>query len=249
MDYMFYVRSAACLCTARPTPPATQDLFFSPLTSHRASPCLAVCTQIQPATCLERLKRDQHGQNVPGAQRHLPLHRAQSHCHRVTIYNTQDPSRLPFPTAHRLAWQSARAFNLPLAWDVSSVTSMYAMFSVRSAACFRATCLTPTATQDPSRLTRATPQRRTIHLAFPSHNPPCPSVCIRIQPAARLGRLERDQHVLDVCCAQRHVALVPRHLPYATRHARSISPPTSHRASPRLAVCTSFQSAARLGRL
>ena len=46
---------------------------------------------------------------------------------------TQDQSRLPLPTMPRLARQSAGAFNQPLFWDVSSVTSMYGMFQVRSA--------------------------------------------------------------------------------------------------------------------
>ena len=70
MDQMFYVRIAACLRTACPTPPATQDL-----------------------------------------------------------------SHLSLPTTPRLVWQGAQAFNQPLAWDVSGVTSMLGMFLVRNAAC------------------------------------------------------------------------------------------------------------------
>ena len=137
---------------------------------------------------------------------------------------TQDPSRLPLPTAPRLVWQNAQAFNQPLAWDVSSVTSMAYMFKVRSAACLRIACPTPPATQDPSCLPLPTTSSSLAE-----------RTCF--QPAACLDIFERDQqHGWDVHSAQRRMP--PHCLPNATRHARPISPPTSHRVSPRLAVCT-----------
>ena len=55
----------------------------------------------------------------------------------------QDLSRHLLPTAPYLARQHADRFNQPLAWDVSSVTSMNGMFQVRSAACLHTACPTP----------------------------------------------------------------------------------------------------------
>ena len=108
------------------------------------------------------------------------------------------------------------------------------MFSVRSAA----------SAPPASRYTR---RARSISPPTSHHASPTLAVCTRFQPAACLGRLKCDQHGRDVLRAQSR--LLPRHLPDANRHARSMSPLTSHHASPRLAGCTSFQSAARLGRL
>ena len=56
-------------------------------------------------------------------------------------------------------YRAIRTFNQPLAWDVSSVTSMNQMFYVRSAACLCASCPTPPATQDASRLLHPLPPR------------------------------------------------------------------------------------------
>ena len=87
--------------------------------------------------------------------------------------------------------------------------------------------------------------RRHPPRAQPNSMSPRPAECNQFQPAACLGRLERDQHGLHVLCTQ--YRLPPHRMINATCYARSISPPAFHRALPCSAVCTRFQPAACLG--
>ena len=105
-------------------------------------------------------------------------------------------------------------------------------------------CAAPPASAPPARRHR---HARSISPPTSHRGSPCPAARKRFQPAACLERLERDQHGPDVRGAQRR--LPPHRSPDATRHARSMSPPTSNHASPRPAVCRSVQPAAFLGRL
>ena len=125
----------------------------------------------------------------------------------ATRHGAPDPSRLLLSTAPRLARQNAIGFNQPLAWDVSSVSSMNQMFWVRSAACLRTACL------------MLLPRK--IHLA--SHRA-LPRLAERtsFQPAARLERFEREQHEPDFLCAQRRLPL--HHLSDATPSFMSWDP-------------------------
>ena len=108
--------------------------------SHRAPPCLAARTHFQSTACLECLKRDQHGPDVRGAHSAACLHTAcptKAKPTAATCKHHRHDTRsiwlhLVLP---RLAWQDAQAFNQPLAWDVSNVTSMDHMFQVHTASC------------------------------------------------------------------------------------------------------------------
>ena len=203
--------------------------FTPPLTSRRTSPRLAVRTSFQPATCLGCLEHGQHVQYVRCTQRRLPS-------------APQDSSRLPLTTAARLARQGAQAFNQPLAWDVSNVTSMNQMFYVRSAACLLTACSMPPTTQD-------------VFVSPPTsrHTSPRLAVCTQFQSATCLGRLERDQHGQNVPGAQRHPPL--HHAKPPATAASPSTPRKTHLAflfnhvSPRPAVGIPVQPAACLGRL
>ena len=134
-----------------------------------------------------------------------------------------------------LARQNAQAFNQPLAWDVSSVTSSVSMFYVHSSTCLRTACLTP-----PADARSISPP--TVRLASPRS-----PGCIRFQPAACLGRLERDQYGWDVQGAQHCCCGAAQRLLNVTCHARSILPsPTVPLLAWHLAARTHFQSTACL---
>ena len=95
---------------------------------------------------LGRVERGQHGSDIfDGIQRHS----------LKALLAPSYPQRLASP------WQdyywSGNGFNQPLAWDVSSVTSMKRMFQARSAACLCTACSKPApAMQDSSRLSLST---------------------------------------------------------------------------------------------
>ena len=110
--------------------------------------------------------------------RALPIHAA-------CVAPTQRPhaSRAPLPTLHARLWtrQDASAFNQPLSFDTSSVTTMSYMFYVRSAR-----ALAPTA------LSRALPVHAACVAATHSAlTPPEPHLFSHRMPAFRLGRKHR----------------------------------------------------------
>ena len=189
MDQMNFVRSATSAPSTACQPLATRKhqphaRSFSPLPSHRASLRLTVSISVQPAAHLGRLKRDQHGPNVLCAQRHLCI----THQPPATCEHQHHAGYFLPPPSHRASprlGQGAQDFNEPLAWDVSSVTSMDGMFAVRG------TASALLATPPP----RASTRCKFCYFTVAS---PCLAGCTSFQPAACLGRLKRDRHEPDV---------------------------------------------------
>eukprot|EP00964_Phaeocystis_antarctica_P102552 scaffold67892_cov48-Phaeocystis_antarctica.AAC.1 len=155
MFNMFYVRScpchapnlqsspplhAACTAVARRLPPPGPNLAPYRMPSVRLS---AVRVGVQPAAELRHLQRHNHVPDVRGALLPLPCPKsadepAPARClHR----GRPPPSRLQASTSPRTACppfgsrQGASAFNQPLSFDTSGVTSMTSMFHVRSSPC------------------------------------------------------------------------------------------------------------------
>eukprot|EP00964_Phaeocystis_antarctica_P102341 scaffold67699_cov63-Phaeocystis_antarctica.AAC.1 len=124
-------------------------------------------------------------------------------------------SRLPARTSSRTACppfdprQGASAFNQPLSFDTSSVTTMYAMFHVRSFP-----CPAPNLQSSPPLHAACTAVARRLPPPGPHvvpHRMPSfrlSAVRVGVQPAAELRHLQRHNHA-------RHVlrALLPVHCP------------------------------------
>jgi hypothetical protein len=157
MYVMFYVRSAHVPLAPKPFspcmplvcrhhitgPPASR---LAPLLPRIACPPFdsAARVGLQPATELRHLQRHVHELHVLRALRACPwppslLRVAPRACRLSCRHHTTGPpaSRLaPLPPAsHALpsTRQLASAFNQPLSFDTSSVTTMYGMFQVRPA--------------------------------------------------------------------------------------------------------------------
>ena len=133
--------------------------------------------------------------------------------------------KLSLPTTPRLAWQYAHVFNQPLAWDVSSVTSMNRMFSVQSAACLRIACLTPPATQDPCRLSLPTTPRLAWQYATRFNQP----LAWNVSSVTNMDRMFQVRSATYLCTVPKATATAS---PSTTRktHLASHFPP--HLASP-----------------
>jgi hypothetical protein len=148
MEHMFYVRSAACLCTACPTPPATQDPSRLPLPTALPRRLASPNSMLELSTS-----------RLLGTSRAWPGWIGCSMCAAppasAPLARRRPPRKMHlasyFPPPPRLTWQFADAFNQPLAWDVSGVTSMVQMFSVRCATFLCTACLTPPTKQDATR--------------------------------------------------------------------------------------------------
>eukprot|EP00964_Phaeocystis_antarctica_P069243 scaffold42036_cov45-Phaeocystis_antarctica.AAC.2 len=200
MGWMFRVRSsprpapnlqpspplrAACTAVARRLPPSRSARRPAQNALLRLS---AVRVGVQPAAELRHLQCHRHVRHVQRATALLPvpcpesavepspLHAA---CTTDAACTTPSASRLPARTSPSTVCppfdsrQSAKAFNQPLSFDTSSVTTMYAMFSVRSSPC-------PAPKQsavEPCPARRCVPRRRLPPPALPACTSPrtvCP---------------------------------------------------------------------------
>eukprot|EP00964_Phaeocystis_antarctica_P001077 scaffold605_cov43-Phaeocystis_antarctica.AAC.1 len=152
MYSMFYVRSSPCPvpicsrarpCTLRePRSPAASRPNLAPhrMPSFRLS---AVRVGVQPAAELRHHQRHEHVRHVPGALLPVPCPKsAVEPCPARCLPRDRPPPPVCWPApSPRTACppfdsrQSASAFNQPLSFDTSSVTSMGLMFSVRSSPC------------------------------------------------------------------------------------------------------------------
>ena len=170
---------------------------------------------VQPAAELRHVQRHKHGVDVWGALRACPalsLHSLRSPCclrHRPphptlppAFPHVAPPPMLPLCTR-----QWASAFNQPLSFDTSNVTSMAGMFSVRSARALPSTSivgpsllLAPTT---PPRPTACLPACRPSSYAAPFYS----AVRIGVQPAAELRHVQCHRHGEDVSGALRARAL------------------------------------------
>ena len=131
---------AHCLRRGHPTPsslptPMLPLFLCTPLDS-------AGRVDVQPAAELRHLQRHNHDVHVSGALRACPASSIHSwdlpaHClrHRVSTPHTPAtwPACLPSSYAPLSTRQNAWAFNQPLSFDTSSVSTMNTMFNVRSA--------------------------------------------------------------------------------------------------------------------
>ena len=158
MSYMFSVRSAhaldppaftagpsRCACrscaAAGPRAPASQPTPRP--ASHAPLFDLTGRVGVQPAAELRHVQRHEHAAYVRGALHAcLSSPSLQSDPHPMHAARALPPAHAPPPpgphlAAHRTPFfstrQSARAFNQPLSFDTSSVTTMHRMFTVRSA--------------------------------------------------------------------------------------------------------------------
>ena len=144
--------------------------------------------------------------------------------------------------------QGAGAFNQPLNWDTSKVTSMRFMFDVRSSP-----CPDPCVQSDPPlHAACAAVARRLPHLPrtapyAPEYAPPPPlrlsAARVRVQSAAELGPLQPHRDWLHVLCALLPVPSDPyctRALPRTLHSPRVLpaSPPPSSQAASRPAPYT-----------
>ena len=196
-----------------PQPPQSEaSLPLAPTTPPHPPACLPACrpssyaaalysaerVRVQPAAELRHVQRHRHAEHVWGALRACPalsLHSLRPPCclrHRPphptlppAFPHVAPPPMLPLCTR-----QWASAFNQPLSFDTSNVTSMAGMFSVRSACALpsastvgafqHAACAAAAPT--PSRLpARMSP----LFLRFLFYS----AVGVGVQPAAELGHL------------------------------------------------------------
>ena len=201
MEGMFYVRCGV-------PPPTTRASHAVP--PHRPIPCPVVRRGIRQATGVGYLEGDQHAMGVPSALHANPHCPTAPRCHvspptsRRELSRTSPPSGLSHP-------QGASAFNQPLAWDTSSVTTMQGMFRVRitpqHAHCSPgATCTLRHHARVKPRLPRTGPCFVQSSRASPHRAMPCPAVRKRIRQAACVRHLERDHHASDVLCAHHATA-------------------------------------------
>ena len=167
---------------------------------------------VQPATEFRHVQRHEHVRNVYRALRTVPslvgssLHAACATAARKTSV----PARMS-PSQHAFLWtrQSATAFNQPLSLDTSKVTSMYQMFTVRSARAH--------ATHSPVRSSlhvvwaaAPTPSRLlALHVVLIVCLPFDSAVGDGVQPAAESRHVQSHEHVPDVYGAAPRVPLPP----------------------------------------
>ena len=148
-------------------------------------PCLrpsAESVQVQPAPELGHLPRHGHVRHVSGALLPAPcpenLQLRAPPCTRCAALTRGLPPPGPQPAPHHVCpafdpRQHATAFNQPLSWDISSITTMHDMFSVRCSP--RARPLT-ICTHAPSTLRAACAPRS------------CPYICMLLAPQSSAHR-------------------------------------------------------------
>ena len=223
MGQMFLVRSspcpapnlqsspplhAACSAVARRLPPPRPHLATHRMPSVRLP---AVRAGVQPTAELRHLQRHGHAQHVLWIRALLPVPCSQpavepSPARCVRRGRPPPPaSRLVYLAPHRMpscsdSRQGGSAFNQPLSFDTSSVTSMYSMFHVRFSP-----CPAPNLPSSPlPNAVRAPPSPAALpppgpHLA--AHRMPSvrlPAVRFGVQPAAELRHVQRHEHGLHV---------------------------------------------------
>ena len=117
MQAMFYVRITPQHIASGATPPrdiSTHTHASRAAPPHRAMPRPTERNGIQSAARLGYLEGDHHARHVPSTRHSTPPP------HHSTPHHT--------PTGPCLVRQDAPLFNQPLAWNVSSVTTMHNMF-------------------------------------------------------------------------------------------------------------------------
>ena len=216
---MFYVRITPQHIASGATPPrdiSTHTHASRAAPPHRAMPRPTERNGIQPASRVERVERDYHGVDVRRALRRLsppPAPHAATSAPRSTSDTTREPSRASL-TGPCFVRQHSNAFNQPLAWDITRVTTMVSMFQVR---------YTPRPTPPPAPHAATCNLRHHVRAKLRLSTEPCrPAVCNGIQPVARMGYLERDHHGFDVPSAQRATLCTS-----PPRHAAACHPPPS----------------------
>ena len=160
---------------------------------------------VQPAAELRHLQRHGHGLHVLRALLPVPCPQSavESLLHAACAAVVR---RLPGRTSPRTVCppfdsrQYASAFNQPLSFDTSSVTTMAYMFYVRSSP-----CPAPNLQSSPLPCTLRLHRDRTPPSCLPAHLAPqrMPSVrlsavCEGVQPAAEPRHLQRHTHGSDV---------------------------------------------------
>ena len=142
--------------------------------------------------------------------------------------------RRSFYAASLSTRQSASAFNQPLSWDMSGVTTMHSMFAVRSARApasslhsFGSTACNLLAPPPPPRPPASRPACRPSFYAFPFDS----AGSVGVQPAAELGHVQRQRHELHVsralraCPCQQPSQLGPLPAPCLRRRRPHAHPP------------------------
>ena len=133
---------ARCVRRGRPPPAAPRPAYLAPhrMPFFRLS---AGRVGVQPAAEPRHLQSHEHGRHVPGAQSPCPAPNLQSSppLHARAPRSAATFGALPVCTSPRItcpsldSGQGASAFNQPLSFDTSSVTTMHFMFYVRSSPC------------------------------------------------------------------------------------------------------------------
>ena len=215
MGYIFYVRFARALAPTalsralpvyarlrrrHPTP----SRLLSRTSSHIACPPFDSAERegVQPAAQLRHVQGHDHVRHVLGALRACPgPHSLESVTPRT--YQLRRPHwTVPLLAPHgRLSTrQSASAFNQPVSFDTSKVTTMYQMFYVRSARALSPTALSRAplcimlASPPPNALTPLGPY------LLPYRMPAFFDSAGRegVQPAAQLRHVQGHEHAPDV---------------------------------------------------